>query len=253
MPNISQRQLVVNDSLINYYESDISSGTQSVVFLHGWRSEGKVWFNVMQHLDMPSYALDLPGFGQSPLKGIAYTVNDYVKVVNDFIKKLDLKNVFLIGHSFGGRIAMKLAASDSNIARLVLVDAAGFRNQSLSTKVKKFIASIVKPLFKLPGLNSLRPKIYKLIGAEDYLATPQLQQTFVNVINEDLTPYLTSISQPTLLIWGKNDKDTPVDFARTMNTNITGSQLRVIEHAGHFSFLDQPQQFIDLLKQFINS
>jgi len=251
-PSLAKQQILIGGLPVSYYKTD-TPGTQSVVFLHGWRSEGGVWQDIMQNLDAPSYALDMPGFGQSATPPQPFTVSGYADVVAAFIKKLELQNVCLVGHSFGGRVGIKLAAEHPEIVqKLVLVDAAGFRDDSAGLKLKKSAARAVKPLFKLPGLKQLRPKIYKMIGAEDYTATPQLRETFVNLINEDLSPYLSKISQPTLIIWGGQDKVTPLDFARRMQGAIRASELTILKGAGHFSFLDQPQQFADALKTFLS-
>ncbi len=250
----TEQQILINDLVINYYKVDRTGDTPSAIFLHGWRSEGKVWLNIMQNLGLQSYALDLPGFGKSAAPSRAYTVSDYAKIVSGFIRKLELKNVWIVGHSFGGRVAIKLAVQDKNqVGKLVLVDAAGFRNESLVIKIKKFVARMAKPLFSLPLLKGLRQRIYQIIGAEDYAATPQLKQTFINIINEDLSPYLSSISQQTLLIWGNNDTDTPLSFARKMRDGIPGARLVILQDAGHFSFLDQPQQFTKTLNKFISA
>ena len=89
------------------------------------------------------------------------------------------------------------------------------------------------------------------MGAEDYVATPKLQQTFINIINEDLTDLLPKIVQPTLLIWGENDKDTPLSQARVMEQKIPNAKLAVFKGAGHFSFLDKREEFVKELINFL--
>ena len=90
-------------------------------------------------------------------------------------------------------------------------------------------------------MKSTRDKIYKKMGAEDYVATPELKETFINVIDEDLTHYLEKITQQTLLIWGENDDATPVSQAKIMKEKIKNSKLIVVPNAGHFSFVDKPE------------
>jgi len=89
------------------------------------------------------------------------------------------------------------------------VDSAGFAMNAPKKKLMAMAAKAVRPIFKPQIMQGLRKKIYKNIGAEDYLATPELQKTFVNITSEDLSADLKNIKVPTLIINGENDKDTP--------------------------------------------
>ena len=89
------------------------------------------------------------------------------------------------------------------------------------------------------------------MGSEDYLATPALQQTFINIINEDLISLLPKIKIPTLLIWGENDKNTPLADARTMEQTVSNSKLVILAKAGHFSFVDKIEEFVNNIKKFV--
>jgi len=115
----------------------------------------------------------------------------------------------------------------------------------------KVIAKLVKPIFKLPFMSPLRVKIYQSMGADDYVATPKLKQTFINIINENLIILLPKIKIPTLLIWGDKDKDTPLEYARIIEQKIIGSKLVILKGAGHFSFLDKKDEFIEKIVSFI--
>jgi len=247
-------QVVINDQLINYYT--YGNGKQSVIFLHGWRSEAGVW-NAMttrlaeENKDLKIFALDMPGFGESPMPKKPFTVGDYADLTAGFITKLELENVILVGHSFGGRIAIKLTGTKPElVSKLVLVNSAGIKNQPDNKTL--IIARLAKPLFKPKAMQGIRKKVYKWLGSEDYVATPELRETYLNIIGEDLTRYLRNINQPTLIIWGDEDKDdTPVEFAKIMNNGIANSKLTVLKDAGHFSFLDQPDEFFKELKIFL--
>jgi pimeloyl-ACP methyl ester carboxylesterase len=200
------------------------------------------------------YALDLPGFGGSQILKQPMTVGDYANIVAEFIRKLELKNVIIIGHSFGGRVGIKLSSQHPElISKLVLVDSAGFAMNAPKKKLMAMAAKAVRPIFKPQIMQGLRKKIYKNIGAEDYLATPELQKTFVNITSEDLSADLKNIKVPTLIINGENDKDTPVEFGQRMNSLIPNSKLQILNNAGHFSFLDQPEEFVKIVIDFIQS
>lgn len=249
-------QIVLDNLLINYYCFN-GQGKQTIIFLHGWKSESKIWQNVAERLGEETgkiYALDLPGFGLSPLPSKAFTVSDYVDIVEKFIAKLELKNVILVGHSFGGRVAIKLAAKKPDyLSKLVLVDSAGLKIDHTAMKTKNILARIAKPFFKPKFMSQAREVIYRKIGAADYVSDPKLQKTYLNIIGEDLKIYLKDINVPTLVIWGENDSATPVEMGKIINNSINNSKIVILKNADHFSFIDQPQEFTNALIEFTKS
>ncbi|MBI3304905.1 alpha/beta hydrolase [Candidatus Parcubacteria bacterium] len=249
------KQVVINDILIAYDAlRHPAPQPETFVLLHGWRSRKEVWRVVAEQLFSHGdvYALDLPGFGNSEIPGRALTVSDYADLVADFIQKCELKAPTVIGHSFGGRVTIALASiHPESIGKIVLVDSAGFINASAKRRIAKAAARLLRPLFRPTFMASLRQKIYELIGAEDYVATPWLRQTFTNIINEDLSEHLRAITAPTLLLWGKDDRETPLSFATRMRALIARSRLVVLEGAGHFSFADQPKAFVEAVQTFL--
>ena len=85
------------------------------------------------------------------------------------------------------------------------------------------------------------------------MATPEMRPTFLSVINEDLTEDMKKIKIPTLIIWGEDDDITPIEFGKRMNSLIPNSKFLILPRAGHFSFLDQPDEFVGQLTLFISS
>ncbi len=251
MSALAQKQIVIDEILLNYYSNAPTKDASGevFVFLHGWRSDGTIWFDVADDMNDELYCLDLPGFGKSSSPKRAMDLGDYANLVRGFINKLRLTNVVLVGHSFGGRTAIKLVSADpTNIKRLVLVDSAGFAASSIRKTALKVAAKGVKPIFKPAFMHPLRRRVYAMMGAEDYVATPELKDTFVKVVNEDLSEAMKTIGVPTILIWGEQDKETPLTMGKRMATLIPNSRLEVIKGAGHFSFLDYPKRFVELLK-----
>jgi pimeloyl-ACP methyl ester carboxylesterase len=250
------QQIVINNQLISFVKQGSELAEQTLLFLHGWRSNKEVWQEVVHQVIKLSsyqvYTIDLPGFGTSPAPKGDWGVGDYANLVAEFISKLDLKNIVVIGHSFGGRVGIKLASTRADLVKkLVLVDAAGFVSSGTKKSTLGFVAKIVKPIFKPKFMQGLRRKIYKQIGAEDYVATPELQKIFVKTVNEDLSENMKRILQPTLLVWGENDTDTPVSFGEKMKFEIRNSKFEILKNAGHFSFLDKPEEFVKILNEFI--
>ncbi len=294
-------QLVVNGQLISYSKLGQSNAEKTVIFLHGWRSNKEVWVPVLGQLSIVNpdavgtglrperrscqlFALDLPGFGESPAPKFVqpldpfnkiqgrlessrtgdklgtphyknqggWGVGDYAEVVSGFIKKLDLKNVVLVGHSFGGRIGIKLASQKPNIiGKLILVDSAGFAMDTGKKLAINLAAKIARPFFKPKIMQGLRKKIYQAIGSEDYVEASGLTQTYLQVIGEDLTEDVKKIACPTLIIYGGDDTITPPSYGEKMNSLIPNSKLLILKNAGPFSFLDKPEEFVKNLNEFI--
>ena len=245
------KQIIINESLISY--ATAGRGDHSLIFLHGWRSNKEAWLPVTQLMENAGYRLifiDLPGFGSSETPKQPYTLHDYAQTVRLFAEKLDLKVHAVIGHSAGARIAAKLAAEHPEFMdKLVLIASGGARPAFI--KLKACLAKIAKPFFIPRFMTPLRKKLYAWIGAEDYLATPDLQKTFVNVIKENLDQLLPQIKNDTLIIWGEKDETAPLEYGKHMTRLIPNAHLEIIENAGHYCFREQPQLFSGLIVRFI--
>jgi len=250
------KQIIINGLAINYYyNQSIQKNHKILVFLHGWGADSRSWqpiINLLIDQNHSVYLIDFPGFGQSQLPNGHFTLDNYAEVVDQFITKVGLNNIILVGHSFGGRVAIKLASKHvSYIKKLILVDSAGIEKKSRLIKLKIVIAKVLKPIFQPKIMQGLRKKIYSLIRAGEYLAIPELSKIFGTVTGEDLTPILDKINLPTLIIWGEQDQTTPIKDAQLIQKQIKNSQLEIIKDAGHFSFIDQPEKFINKLMKFI--
>ena len=250
---MNSRQIVINDQLLHFYHG-AGEGPDVLLFLHGWRSDSTAWFLLLKELQKISgseiIALDLPGFGRSEMPKKDFTLTDYCYTVEQFIEKQSLKNPVLVGHSFGGRIVIKLAAENStHYPRVILVDSAGIKPKP--KKSLNILAKAVKPFFTPSWMQPLRRKIYHHLGAEDYVATPRLQATYMRVIQEDLTPLLKKIIADTLLIWGEKDNDTPLRDGQAMQQAIKRSELHIIKNAGHYPFREQPKEVAQHIQSFL--
>lgn len=251
------KKIIINDLLINYYYLPKNKAKKTLIFLHGWGVDSQTWlslFDLLKDKLYASYFIDLPGFGHSQTPAKDFYLDDYVNVVENFVKKLDLKNIVLIGHSFGGRITIKLAAKNHDyLEKVVLVDSAGIYHQNLVKTLKLLIASIVRPIFQFSFMQTFRQKIYQLTGNEEYLAMPVLSKTFSHIVSEDLISYLSKIKLSTLIIWGEKDDNeaSTLNDAQLMKKNISNSKLELLKDAGHFSFLDRPKEFIKALNDFL--
>lgn len=242
-----QKNIIVNNLNIRYYRSEDIDPDNIFVFLHGWGSNVANFGETLQKC-RSFVALDLPGFGNSEMPQAPWSLSDYVSFLEKFLDKTDIQNPIIVGHSMGGSIAIKYCAGGGAVKKIILVGSAGIRKKSM----KKFAYYIIAKFFKmffalLPGIKKFREDIrrrfYKNIGSDDYLNAGQLVGTYRKVISEDLQEDLKKINVPSILIWGENDKDTPLKDGRLMHELIKNSELHVVKNAGHYVFLDNRKDF----------
>lgn len=237
---------------------------KNIVILHGWGRGAKSFSLVQELLERKNYSVhifDLPGFGVVPPPPRPWSVSDYVDFVLKFVESQNLNKFYLFGHSFGGRIGIKLAASRSEkLAGLILCDAAGVTPRpKAKIAVFGFFSKIGNWIFSFPILSIFRETTrrfaYFLSGERDYyfLQNEVMRETFKKTINEDLTPYLEKIEVPTLSIWGKRDKMTPVSDAYIIKENIKSSRLEILEGVGHSPHIESPEALVDAVDKFIKN
>ena len=166
----------------------------------------------------------------------------------------------MIGHSFGGRVIIYLSSKYKDLFnKIVLTDAAGVKpKRSIKKMFKIYSYKIAKFFMKLvtskEKYEEKLAEMRKKRGSSDYamLTSDVMRGTFNRVINLDLTDKLKHIEQPTLLVWGENDADTPLYMAKIMEKYIKDSGVVILENAGHFSYLDNPQKYLIVVEKFLN-
>lgn len=241
----------VNGININYEQK--GSG-ELIVILHGWGSNIGLHANMMELFSKKytALAMDMPGFGQSAEPPSAWCVDDYVQFVIDFLREEHSgKKITFLGHSFGGRVIIKLCSRTDlpfEVKNVILVDSAGILPKRTNKKTwrtryyklgKWFLSTKLMRKLAPDALENFRKKM----GSADYAAaSPLMRQVLVKVVNEDLEHLLPNIKCPTLLVWGVNDTATPLSDGERMEQLIPDAGLVKLENAGHYSFLEQ--QFI---------
>ena len=236
-------------------------GDETVVILQGWGTDLGVYDSVASSINEKYRVVqfDLPGFGGSDEPREAWNVDAFADFFCKFMEALEIKKAILIGHSYGGRVIIKLAARESipfEIDRIVLIDSAGvLPKRSFSQKMKIRRYKILKKILNLKLVYFLFPELIddwrSRQGSADYRnATPMMRNCLVMAVNEDLTPLLPRIKQETLLIWGDKDTATPIGDAKIMDEMIPNSGLAVIPGTGHFSFLEQPVIFRNIMRAY---
>lgn len=232
-----------------------------ILILHGWGSSAKKWQPVKKLLEDGGNKVvipDLPGFGQSVPPARAWGLDDYVIWLKEFCARENLSQFFLLGHSFGGSIAMRFAAKEpQKLKGLILCSAAGLRAKRKVRKTFiKLAAQTGKAIFSLPMLTkfySICQKIFyeKILRQTDYLrAKGVMRETLKKVVSEDLTPCLSEIKVQTLIIWGRKDKITPLGDAYLMKEKIPNSRLEILENIKHCPYLEDPKLLAQAVVKF---
>ncbi|MEA4854580.1 MAG: alpha/beta hydrolase [Christensenella sp.] len=250
--------------MINGYQIryEIEGSGRDILLLHGWGACIESFAPVINALKTRRrvIAVDFPGHGQSPLPGKDMTVSDYTELTAALMRSLGLGKTDIICHSFGGRVTILLAAKYPELAgKIAFVDAAGVKpKRGMKYYAKVYSYKLCKKIARTKGLKTAAmffgvdvDRRVQNAGSTDYKNLPEvMKKTFINVVNEDLTPYLKKIKSPSLLVWGENDTDTPLYMAQIMEKEIPDAGLVVFKDAGHFSYLDQFGQFMAVINSF---
>jgi len=237
---------------------------QTLLILHGWQSSGEKWQKVKEYLEKEGIrviAPDLPGFKKENQLARAWDLNDYVGWVKQFIEENTSGPLFLLGHSFGGRVAIKFSAKyPEKLSGLILVSAAGITPRpKIKIKIFWVFSKIGHLIFSLPILRFFRTYaekvVYFLAGEKDYRFIQQafLKETFKKVISENLISLLPQIRTRTLMVWGEKDKMTPLEDAHIMKEKIKGSELEVLDDIGHLPYIESPELLSQKIIYFLKS
>ena len=229
-----------------------------IVVMHGWGGRIESMTPVLRCLSGSNrvVALDLPGFGDSPLPRGAWGTPDYAVYVHDLLSSLGITKAHFVGHSFGAKVSFFLATVYPDLVdKLVLVGSPGLRTPpSLAARTKRAVGRAGRVAGKLgPPGRSLRDAIYRRVASTDYREAGELRPILVKVVNEDFRSVLPRVKAPTLLVWGSNDDAAPLAHGQEMEKLIPDAGLVVFEGAGHFAYLDEPDRFCRVIKHFFGS
>ena len=232
----------------NFVQSGIG---KNILFLHGWGSDISDFLGSYNHFSKNYHVinLDLWGFGKSETPKEVWGCDDYIKHLYEFVKENHLKNLNLVGHSFGGKLAIKFCNLYPSLCKsLILVDSSGVRKKL--SFVKRLKIYRYKKLKELVLQGKKDKMVLEKFGSSDYKnSNGIMKKIMTKVVNEDCENELKSIDIPTLLFWGKQDKDTPLYMAKKMHKQIKNSKL-ICLNGGHFSHIDNFLEFNKTAQNF---
>jgi pimeloyl-ACP methyl ester carboxylesterase len=255
----------------------------AIVLVHGITSTSATWERVMPYLatHFTVIAPDLIGHGESAKPRGDYSLGAYASGVRDLMVSLGHESATFVGHSLGGGVVMQLAYQfPERCERLVLVDSGGLGREVnfLLRAATLPLSEVVLPLLASTRLLDAGRKLGGLFGrlglhagtdmaelarGHASLGDPEARAAFVHTLRTIVDPggqrvnamdrlYLAE-NIPFLLVWGEHDPIIPVEHGRSAHALVPSSRLEVFEDAGHFPHLDEPQRFLDLLLDFIES
>ncbi len=261
-----------------HHVEEMGSG-QPVLMIHGFGGSTYAWRHLAKPISKTHRVIliDLKGYGKSPKPlDDEYDVHDQAALVCDFIRHHDLRDVTLVGNSFGGGVSLAILArlddkERSRISRLILIDSVGYRQE-----FPGFISILRTPWLGSSTLNivpatmqvetTLKTTYYNkdLVpddAIEEYAKAIRteggrhaLQKTAEQIIPEDIDEFVESykkITIPTLIIWGRHDEVIPLEIGEKLHENIPGSRLEIIEECGHLPQEEKPEETLRLIRNFL--
>ena len=214
----------------------------ALVWAHGWGQSGAAFMELARAFQTraQSMVLDLPGFGASGLPPEGWGTENYADAIADWLATLPPGRRVWIGHSFGCRVGLQVAARHPTLLDgMVLVAAAGLpphrgiaRKVALRSRIYAYkVARMFVP--EGPARDHLRARF----GSVDARNAGPLRKVLVRAVNENLSNVAARVRCPTVLIYGDGDQDTPPEIGERLHRLISGSQLRILNGYDHHTIL----------------
>jgi pimeloyl-ACP methyl ester carboxylesterase len=224
-----------------------------IFIIHGWTYNLDLWVEFCEKLKnhgIEPIQLRVPGLTMPSDK--VWTIDDYVEWLH---KELASEiHPVVLGHSNGGRIALAYSQKyPKHIKQLFLIDSAGIPKERIASRLKvrglKTASKVKHVIGLVPGIKK---GFYKVIGAQDYYNAPEnMKRTMQYMLNADNGIDLSRIEMPTVIIWGSNDKSTPLADGKKMHARIKGSTLNIIKGARHAPFSTHAEDVVKIIDQEI--
>ncbi len=217
---------------------------QPLLFVHGWGGS----INSLECLSQlacryyQTITLDLPGFGKTDPPDQSWGVEEYSRFLINLLKKLGLSKINYFGHSFGGSLGIFIASKYPQVINKLILCSSSYKRTKTSSKLTRFFKKTPPWLKKI---------FYRVVfPRSDLFKFPKLESNFRKIITQDLTSYLDQIKTPTLILWGAEDRETPLPQAKELQQKIRNSQLKIFPNTGHNLPLKYPEKVFREIKNF---
>jgi 2-hydroxy-6-oxonona-2,4-dienedioate hydrolase len=259
---LNERFVSVDGYRIRYLYGGNSK--QTLVLIHGLGASAERWLGIVPYL-RSRYRLiipDLIGFGYSDKPNVDYTMDFFSRFVIGFLETLGIEQANFVGSSLGGQIVAECAhARDDMMRKIVLVAPSGIMKH-FTPALTDYMTAVFFPTFENawrafsmmiakgePDANLVNDFITRIMFPNSDFA---FLSAILGIKYSNLEPKLGKIHVPTLIVWGKQDKIIPVEYASSFVESIRNSKFAEMEDCGHVPFVEQPKRFAEILLDFLN-
>lgn len=257
--------LITNQGSVHY---EVFGRGRPVILLHGWLESWGLWQETMDFLSdsYRTYAIDFWGFGESDKKRESFTIPDFVTLVDDFMELLGINHAPLVGHSMGGTVSLSVAINHPHRVSKVVVIGSPIEGSSLSVLLKlASIRKIANLVYRMMNALKLGIRIAAPIITRENQWPAMIHQDLNQVTLEsfllsisslrqtDLTSQLAPIYQPVMGMYGDRDVIVNPNQWNLLDSYLQRVKIERFRRAGHFIMLDEPQQFMTILKDYLDT
>lgn len=260
---MNEKFISIDENKIRYLESGNSDNI--LVLIHGLGASAERWEYVIPHFQNNYRVIvpDLIGFGYSDKPLVDYTTEFFSEFLKKFLEKLEISKPVIIGSSLGGQITAEYAIGNNNsIQKLILVSPSGVMKHSTPALDAYVMAALypdqqmAKNAFEMMSGASkdIHPKIIENFVKRMQL--PNAKMAFMSTLlglknSEILTEKLSSITVPTMVIWGELDPVIPVKYADSIVSTIKDCRFYRMDGCGHTPYVENPEGFVKIVKEFL--
>src|SRR5215472_4276610 len=228
-----------------------------LIWAHGWGHTHRGFLPLAEALrrTAPSVLIDFPGFGASPPPPAVWGTEDYADATAEWLATLPAGRRMWIGHSFGCRVGLRLAARDPEAGNAIfLVAAAGLPPQRSLTARLRIAArrAVFRIARSLTPEGPARDGLRERFGSADYRQAGAMRTILVKAVSENLSEVARAVRCPVVLLYGETDRETPPDIGERLQRLIPNAQLHVLRGFDHWNVLtDGQHQLTHRLSEFL--
>jgi 2-hydroxy-6-oxonona-2,4-dienedioate hydrolase len=261
---VKENFITVEENRIRYLETGHSKST--LVLVHGLGASAERWSQAIPYLSKDYHLIipDLIGFGYSDKPIADYTPEFFADFLKKFFEAKGIENPNIIGSSLGGQVTAEYACNSNNIEKLILVSPSGVMKQSTPALDAYIMAALypneenAKNAFEM--MEGSGKEVDKTIvdGFVERMKMPNAKMAFMSTIlglknSEIISKRLKTINIPTLIIWGSQDPVIPIQHADGFVSFIKDCRFRRMDGCGHTPYVQEPENFSDIVLEFLNN
>ncbi|MGM0440106.1 MAG: alpha/beta fold hydrolase [Chlamydiota bacterium] len=215
-----------------------------LIMLHGWGQSLEALRPLGELLSSSAqvHLIDLPGFGKTPIPSEVWGVEEYAHSIISYMDQHQIEQADILGHSFGGRLALVLGAQyPKRVKKITLINSAGIevqetRQQNLKRRSLGFLRALTRKADRVLGTDFYQEYFIPTFASHDYREAGDMRSIFLKVIKQELSYYAVKVGAPTLMLWGEDDQETPVEQGYRLHKLLANSKLLTFKGRGHFLF-----------------